>query len=246
MIDLHTHILTGIDDGPDNISQSKQLIIDAVTSGVTHLVATPHIHLGTFDNNIFTIKHAFTMLTQQFSSTGLDFTLAYAAEVRICPEIIMLVKTKQLPFVGKWQGKDLLLLEFPSSHIPPGSEKLVDWLVAQNITPLIAHPERNMQLLQTNSHLQPLLRRGCLLQLTAASLLGDFGEGAKQFAWHLLLAKQVTVVASDMHSIDKRPCKLQQAYQEVASRCGTVIAEELFVTNPLQIFQSNKTCWSSK
>lgn len=249
MIDLHSHVLAGIDDGAASLADSVALIHNALENGVTQVLATPHIHFGVYDNDITTIATAFAALTAQLQQTerlAVDFCLAYAAEVRICPEIMILAKQNKLPFMGKWHGMDLLLLEFPSSQIPLGSEKLVDWLIQHNIKPMIAHPERNRDLWQFSELLRPFVRRGCLLQVTAGSLVGDFGERAEMLAWQLLKQNDVSVIASDMHSVSRRPCKMQQAYHAVESRCGADIAQQLFVNNPKQIFASNPTRWTAQ
>ncbi|MEI6896516.1 MAG: CpsB/CapC family capsule biosynthesis tyrosine phosphatase [Psychromonas sp.] len=245
MIDLHSHILANIDDGVLTLEDSIVLIRGALANGVTKILATPHIHLGTFDNNITIIHAAFDALIQKLQEQDINISLAYAAEVRICPEIISLSKNKKLPFMGKWQGSDLLLLEFPHSHIPPGSEKLIDWLISQNIKPMIAHPERNRDLWQFSELLKPFKQRGCLFQVTASSLLGDFGPRSEHLAWQLLENNEVTIIASDMHNISRRPCKMLEAYNAVKSRCSEKMAEQLFVSNPEMIFDSNPTRWTS-
>lgn len=249
MIDLHSHILPGIDDGASTLEDSIALAFDALQNGVTKILATPHINLGTFDNDLQSIQKAFSDLTQQLQlqqgqSQQIDITLAYAAEVRICPEIMMLAKTQSLPFMGKWQGADLLLLEFPHSHIPPGSEKLVDWLLKQNIQPMIAHPERNRDLWQFPELLRPFIQRDCLFQITASSLLGDFGDRSQKLAWQMIEKQQTTIVASDMHNLNRRPSKMKQAFDEVSLRFGHDVAQTLFVDTPDVIFQSNPTQWN--
>jgi len=246
MFDLHSHILAAIDDGATSLDDSIALIRNAAASGVTNILATPHIHFGIFDNNLDIIQKSFSELTDELQKQRLDITLAYAAEVRICPEILLLIKTKQLPFMGKWLGNDVLLLEFPHSHIPPGSEKLVDWLLKQNIIPMIAHPERNRDCWEFSELLRPFEQRGCLFQVTASSLLGDFGERAEKLAWQLVEENRVTIIASDMHNLLRRPGKMQDAYVAVSKRCGETVALQLFVTNPKQIFESNPTRWTAK
>jgi len=246
MIDLHSHILAGIDDGASSLDDSIALIRDAVKSGVTNILATPHIHFGTFDNDLPIIQQAFSKLTTELQNQRINVTVAYAAEVRICPEILLLAKTKQLPFIGKWLESDVLLLEFPHSHILPGAEKLVDWLIKHQITPMIAHPERNRDCWEFSERLRPFRERGCLFQITAASLLGDFGERAEKLAWQLIEDNCATIIASDMHNLKRRPCKMQAAYVAVSKRCGEEVALQLFVTNPKQIFESNQTRWTAK
>ncbi|PKG37344.1 tyrosine-protein phosphatase [Psychromonas sp. Urea-02u-13] len=246
MIDLHSHILAGIDDGASTVDDAIALVNHSALSGVTKVLATPHIHFGTFDNDLASIKKAFAELTLKFQKEQINTAVAYAAEVRICPEIILLAKTKQLPFMGEWQGSDLLLIEFPHSHIPPGSEKLIDWLIKNNIQPMIAHPERNRDLWKFPELLRPFKQRGCLLQITAASLLGDFGERSEKLAWQLIEAHEATIVASDMHNLTRRPCKMKEAFEAVATRCSQAMAERLFTDTPDLIFNSNPTIWTLK
>jgi len=244
MIDLHSHILAGIDDGASTLDDSIALVKHAAQHGVSKILATPHIHFGTFDNDLPIIQKAFNELTSRLQEEQIDICVAYAAEVRICPEIILLAKTKKLPFMGKWHGLDLLLLEFPHSHILPGSEKLVDWLLKNNIKPMIAHPERNRELWEFPELLSPLKQRGCLFQITAASLVGDFGERSKNLAWQLLEEGTATIVASDMHNLLRRPCKMRDAYKLVSERLGHQLANSLFIENPSYIFESNLTAWT--
>jgi len=245
MIDLHSHILAGIDDGSASFDESIGLIRSAIENGVTTILATPHIHFGIFDNDLAMIKQAFNALTTELQKQQLEIKLAYAAEVHICPEIVPLVKKKQLPFMGKWQCADLLLLEIPHTHIPPGTEKLIDWLIKQGIKPMIAHPERHHFFWEFKELLRPFKQRGCLLQVTASSLLGDFGERAEKLAWQLVEANEVTVIASDMHNLSHRSGKMKEAYNAVSLRCGEALALQLFVVNPSQIFASNPTRWSA-
>jgi protein-tyrosine phosphatase len=256
MIDLHSHILAGIDDGAVSLDDSIALIEGALSEGVCKILATPHIHLGTFDNDLFSIEQAFNALTKQLAFqhqqqtspqlTSSSFSLAYAAEVRIGPEIINLIQSNRIPFMGKWQGDDLLLLELPHSHIPPGSENLIDWLIEHHIQTVIAHPERNRDAWAFPERLEVLQERGCLFQITAASLLGDFGPRSKSLAWDMLKKDQVSLVASDMHNQKRRPCKMKDAFRAVRIRFGDEVAHRLFVATPDLIFQSNPTIWTNQ
>lgn len=245
MIDVHSHVLPAIDDGAGSLDESLQLIERAASSGVRKIIATPHMQRGRYDNDIASIAAAYQQLTTALAAKPeINIELAYGAEVHLCPEIMILVKQQALPFIGRWQGKDVLLLELPSSHVPPGSEKLIDWLAKQNIVVLIAHPERYRYCWPSQEVLRPFLRRGCLMQLTASSLLGDFGEQAEHSAWQMIEREQVLLVASDMHNLRRRPCKMAEAYEAVAQRCGDTVATQLFVTHGTQIFDTNPTRWT--
>jgi len=239
MIDLHSHILAGIDDGAACLEDSLRLIQQSMHDDVTHILLTPHINFGTFDNDLDSIKNAFDLLCQFTLHHKLNVNLAFAAEIRISPEILQLVNQSKLPFMGKYEGSDIVLLEFPHSHIPPGSEKLIDWLIKKNIRPMIAHPERNRDVWKYPEIMQPFIQRKCLLQITASSLLGDFGEQSKNQAWRYIESGSVAVVASDMHNLKRRPSKMKEAYQLVKEKCGVEIANSLFINTPKQIIESN-------
>lgn len=244
MIDLHSHILPGIDDGARDVNESLALIKQSVTTGVKKIIATPHINIGRFDNDLATIKRSFDALCCEVEKAQLQVELAFAAEVRICPEIMFLAKNKTLPFLGKHLKNEVLLLEFPDSHIPPGSDKLVAWLFAHNITPVIAHPERNRELWQHAYLINEFVKQGCLLQLTASSLLGNFGERSENLAHHYLQANQVYLIASDMHNVKRRPNRMSDAFQVIEKNYGIEKAISLFINNPETIFDSNQTARS--
>ncbi len=238
MIDLHCHILPGIDDGAKSIDESIALLQLAAEQGITHVVATPHIHLGIFDNTLASINAAFELLVNDTRFSQLNLALNTAAEVRICPEIIPFIENSQIPFLGKYQDKDVLLLELPSSHIPPGADKLVRWLVARNIIPMIAHPERNRELQTHPERIQMFQRLGCLFQLTASSLLGDMGNKALQLSEDWIKQRLYTIVASDCHSIKRRPPKLAMARERVIELTNIDYATDLVVNTPKIISDS--------
>lgn len=235
MIDLHCHILPGIDDGAPDIHESMALIKAAIANGITHMVCTPHIQLGRFDNTLESITAVFEQVVTEVEKHSLPISLSYGSEVRICPEIMVMHEQQQLPFIGQWQGSNVLLLELPHSHIPPGTEQLIKWLFNHGITPMIAHPERNRGILANYSNIKPLLRQHCLLQVTAASVCGDFGSAIQLLAEKLLKAELVTVIATDAHRMKRRPPILAQGYKAAATIIGEEKAVRLVKSNPEQI-----------
>ncbi|KMT64460.1 tyrosine-protein phosphatase [Catenovulum maritimum] len=239
MIDLHSHILVGLDDGAKTFEDALAMLRCAASQGVSHVLATPHIHPGIYDNNINTIQTAFVELCNKIADSDINITLGYAAEVRICPEILFWVKTGALPFIGRDGQYNLLLLEFPHSHIPSGSLKLIDYLLEHKIKPIIAHPERNREIRKTPRLLQTFVDKGCYFQITSASLLGDFGESSKQLAWQLLHDKLTVYVASDMHNLTGRSCKMAEAYFAVSQKLGLAFAKKVFYTTALNLITEN-------
>ena len=232
MIDVHCHILPGIDDGAANLAESMALLRLAVADGIKRMVATPHINPGYFDNNRQTINQALAHLRAQISSEQLDIEVAAAAEVRVTADLMLAVERQQLPFLGSWQGQQVLLLEFPPSHIPPGSDKLIKWLSQKGIVAMIAHPERNREVQSNLALLEPFRRLGCLFQLTASSLLGDLGERHQTTAKQLVQNRVYHVMASDCHNVNRRPPRLTASIEQVTALTDLDYAQSLVFHNP--------------
>lgn len=241
MIDLHSHILPGIDDGAASLDESLQLARMAVADGITHMTLTPHIHPGRFDNNRASITPVFEQFQQALQTAGIPLSVAMAGEVRLSAEVLSLVAQQQLPFLGRWQGKDVMLLELPHSHIPPGSDKLVGWLQSRNILPMIAHPERNKDILRDLNCINPFVELGCLFQVTAMSLAGRFGSAPEQRAQELLANGWITVLATDAHNIEHRPPILSEGYAAAQAAVGLEAARALVYDNPNRII-TGKDC----
>ena len=204
MIDLHCHLFPGIDDGPSELDESIELAKLAVENGITHAVVTPHITPGRYDNDIFIIRNAYQAFKQVLLENDINLNIGMAAEVRLGPEIFILFEEERLPFLGIFEGRKVLLLEFPHDHIPPGSDKMVKWLFDHNIVPMIAHPERNGDVLRKLSKLKNFVDAGCLLQITASSLVGNIGPEPQKCAKMMLEKGWVTILASDAHNLHER------------------------------------------
>lgn len=235
MFDLHAHLLPGIDDGAPDLATSLAMARLAVEDGITHLVCTPHIHLGRYENTATTIAEATIQWRQALRTAGIELQVGYAAEVRIGPEIMNLLEQDAIPFLGLWEGRRVLLLEFPPAGIPVGSDRLTRWLLGQGIQPLLAHPERNKECMRHPNHLRPFLRQGCLLQITAGSLTGRFGAAAQTLAESLLTAGQVSLLATDAHNLVHRAPRLREGMDAAARLIGENEAERLVRDVPQQI-----------
>ena len=240
MIDLHSHILPGIDDGAADLAASLAMAEQSVAVGVTHMVCTPHIHQGYFDNDPSTISQAYQSLVSHLAQAQCPLKLSFAAELRITPDIMLWHKTGQIPFLGRWHDKDVMLLELPHSHIPPGTEHLLRWLLKNNIQPVIAHPERNREIIANPERIYMLKRIGCLFQITAGAFIGRFSDAVRETARVFLQKDLITYVASDTHSIHRRPNDMDKAYMEVAALNGKDCAQRLFKTIPWLITQGNQ------
>jgi len=232
MIDIHCHLLPGIDDGAGVMEQSLALARLAVADGITHMVLTPHIQPGVYNNNTDSISRVFEQFRTAIKAQGIDLQLAMAAEVRICPEILPMIADGSIPLFISPEGKRTMLLEFPHSHIPPGSDKMVYWLRGKGIGCLIAHPERNKELMRNIDKLIPFINMGCKLQLTAASVAGQFGEAPKKAANQMLERGWVDLLATDAHNAGHRPPLLQAGKTAAAAVVGAGKSEDLVLRGP--------------
>lgn len=204
MIDIHNHLLPGIDDGAPDMETALAMARLAVSNGIKRSVLTPHHHPGRYGNDRVSINQSLKAFQAALAEADIALDIRAAAEVRLTSEIPSLVENQGLPLLGELNKKQIVLLEFPHGSIPPGSDKLVEWLLDQNICPLIAHPERNEDVICNLEKIVPFVAVGCLLQVTAGSVAGDFGEIAKQRTEELLREGWVYVLASDAHNLGPR------------------------------------------
>jgi protein-tyrosine phosphatase len=204
VIDIHSHILPGVDDGARTLDESLDMLRMAVDGGVTVQVLTPHIHFGRFDNQKADLEQRFTIFQDQVDDANIKIGLQLGSEVRIGSEIMQLVAQDAIPTLGVYNGKKTFLLEFPRIEVPVGYENLVKWLVNKNYLPIIVHPERNQTFVRHPQKLDVLTDMGCPLQITASSLTGLFGDEAQHNAELLLQDGRVSAIASDCHNLKGR------------------------------------------
>ena len=238
MIDIHCHILPGIDDGAKDMAEALALINLAVEDGVTRIVVTPHLHFGRFNNYLSVIQSSFLALQQAVDTARIQVELAYAAEVRLDSEILNLLSRQQIPLYGCYNNQEFMLLEFPHSHIPAGSDILVKHLLKHNITPVIAHPERNRDLLKSPDKIKTFVQLGCWFQVTASAITGGFGEECQSLALSYIEQGFIHIVASDAHNLKRRPPLLSQARTKITGIFGEDQAQQLFYDNPYNITAS--------
>jgi len=235
MIDLHCHLLPGIDDGPKSIEESLAMARHAANAGITKIVTTPHITPGRYDNSLASIQPVFEKLKATIKERAIPIEISFAAEIRFDPIIIDMVNNNILPILGEYEGERIILLEFPHSHIPPGCEELIQWLADKGVRVLIAHPERNGSVLANIEKITSLIKMGCLLQITAGALTGVFKDGPRQCAVELLKRGWVSIIASDAHNIHTRCPELEPARQAAAKIVGEEEASDMVISRPASI-----------
>ena len=238
MVDLHCHLLPGIDDGPETLAEALAMARLAVAGGIAKSVVTPHLHVGRWDNDCVRIEAAVVDYRAALAEAGIPLEIGYGAEVRADYAILPLIEEGRVPFLGTLGAHRVMLLEFPHGNVPVGSDKLVDWLLAHGVRPMIAHPERNKDIMRDPARLTPFVSAGCLLQVTADALQGGFGESSRKRAVDLLERGWVSVIASDAHDCIARPPRIAAGLAAARPIVGESAAREMVEGLPRRIVGS--------
>jgi protein-tyrosine phosphatase len=239
MVDVHCHLFPGIDDGPRTLDHAIALARHAVANGIRKAIVTPHILPGRYENTLSGIREAAASFHAELDARTIPLEIGYAAEVRIGPEIMSLAEEETLPLLGYAEGYGIVLLEFPDSHILPGSDKLVAWLLSRKIRPMIAHPERNKEVMRNADAIAPFVQMGCWLQLTASSVSGVFGPRCRERSRQLLERGWVHLLASDAHDMPARMPELEPGRAAAAEIVGEAESWRLVRERPAAIAATN-------
>ena len=231
MVDIHCHILSGLDDGAESLDMSVAMAEMAIEDGITHIVATPHAS----PNHEF-IPELVRMRRDEIQSrfegrltlaTGCDFHLSFEnlQDIRLNPSRFTI------------NQNNYLLVEFADFSVPPSMDNALHELQLAGLTPIITHPERNPLIRTKPERLFRWLRQGCYVQVTAQSLLGRFGKAAKASAEEWINAGAVHFLASDAHNITSRPLRLSEGFEYLQRTRGEEIARALLLDNPMAAFE---------
>ena len=239
MIDIHCHLLPGIDDGPSGAEASLALARALVADGVTQVVCTPHVFPGRYDNTRSGIARAQSRFSSLLEAAGIPLALLWAGEARLTPEILDLQAQGELPYLGQQGGFRHLLLEMPDGQVPLGAVAFVRRLLAAKVRPVIVHPERNRGLMETPDRLREFIDLGCRVQLTAGSLVGQFGPRAQAVAAEYVEKGWVHAVASDAHNLGGRQPRMRDAAAWLTQQGGAELARCLTVDGPAALIADN-------
>lgn len=223
MIDLHCHILPGVDDGAQTIEDSLEMARYAVKQGITHILCTPHHNNGKYENSKQTIIPKVNQLQTILDENHIPLTVIEGQEVRITDLLMDEIAADRILFTDL--ENQYLLLELPSNSIPDYTESMCYRLRKQGKIPVIVHPERNAEFIKEPNRLIEFLNMGCLAQLTAPSYVGVFGKTIQKTAKQMVEHHLVQMVASDAHGIHKRNFYLKEAYQAIAKDYGEELVQ---------------------
>lgn len=228
MIDIHCHILPGIDDGPSTIEESIEMARIAYRDGITKIVATPHVRDGRHQEGL--IAEKVNLLNSHLSDENIPVEILQGADVSAQMD------SGQLSDYTINQTK-YILIEFPHMFVPKNAWNLLFRMRTGGYYPIITHPERNLSVISHPELLFEMLETGTFVQVTAESLTGSFGIDIQQCACHLLKKGVVTFLATDAHSSTHRPPVLSYGLRVAEKKIGREKAVALVTKNPEKVLR---------
>jgi protein-tyrosine phosphatase len=230
VIDIHAHILPGLDDGPPDLETAARLAQALVSQGVTDVICTPHYLIGVYQPTRATVLAALEAL----QARAPDLKLHLGAEVYIDDQqSVRRVTSGEALTLG--DGGRYVLIEHPLSGLPLYAEDAVFELRAHGITPIVAHPERNEDVIRSRKSVRRMVELGALLQINAGSVLGEFGKDVGRTARSLVEDGLVHFLASDCHDLVERPPRLRDALDRMRDGWRIGGADAMAHNNPLAI-----------
>jgi protein-tyrosine phosphatase len=231
-VDIHCHLIPGIDDGSQSLDESLAMARMAVADGFATTICTPH-QLGNFGHNSGAdIRRRLGELQTALDEHDIPLVVLPGADVRIEPGMVALLRRGDVLSLA--DQRKHVLLELPHELYVP-LDRLLKELNAAGCVGILSHPERNQGILQQPGVVRPLCEAGCLMQVTAGSFLGAFGPQTKQFSEWLLEQGLVHFLATDAHGPKSRRPLMRQAFERVAELAGQQTALELCCRNPARV-----------
>jgi protein-tyrosine phosphatase len=218
LIDIHCHLLPGVDDGAKDFQESIEMAKAATAEGITHIVATPHHNNGKYSNSKEQIIAKVREMQDALQKENIPLTILPGQELRINGDILQDYENGKLLTLND-AGK-YVLIELPSNHVPRYTEQILFDFQMKELTPIIVHPERNQEIIENPEILYQLVKKGACTQITASSVTGHFGKKIKKFALDLIEANLTHFIASDAHNVTTRPFRMQEAYEMIEKEFG--------------------------
>lgn len=234
MIDIHSHILPEVDDGAASLEEALEMCRRSAADGVTLMVATPHAHDHVHET------HDPALLRQKVDELNAQLQgsprIELGCELRFTHDVVRQVcVTGSAPRLA---GSRYVLVEFPHTVVPPGSERALFELMSQQIRPIIAHPERNMMLMNEPERFYELVESGVLGQADTGSFTGQFGAKVQKAAQIMLENGLLHFIASDCHNTRNRLPGLSKATAMIADLVGDEYAEAMAKRNPAAVVEN--------
>lgn len=223
IIDLHSHLIPGVDDGAKTIEQSIELASQAVDEGVEHMVLTPHHRNGKYINYKADVLEAENTLQEAYKQANVNLKVYASQEIRLTDKFLDDLYNGELLSLDA--AGNYYLIEFPSDRVPSNAKQVLQELIDDGITPVIAHPERNHELSSNLNLLYELVHMGCLTQITTSSYSGYYSETLVANSQQMIQHNLTHILASDVHHMKHRPMNVQVAFKRLEKEYGQEAAQ---------------------
>ena len=233
MIDIHSHIIFDVDDGPRDLADSRALLEESYRQGVRTIISTSHRRKGMFETPENKIAEHFKLVQEIAKEISDDLTVLYGAEIYYTSDVLDKLEKKIIPSLADTR---YALIEFSMTTPYKEIHTALSNVLRLGITPVVAHIERYHCLENDEKKVRDLIDMGCYMQINSSSVLkpklfGDKYKFMKKRARFFLEKDLVHFVASDMHNLDDRPPFMDEAYQIISKKYGVAYAEQLFRKN---------------
>ena len=235
LIDLHCHLLPGIDDGAKDLAMSLAMARMAASDGISTIACTPHILPGVYNNGGPAIRRAVARLAESIASAGIPITLVTGADAHIAPDLDIKLRDGRALTLN---NSRYLLLEPPHHVLPPRLEDLIFGLQAAGYVPIVTHPERLSWVEGHYDLIERLVSSSVLMQITAGSVMGRFGRRPRYWAERMLDEGLCHLLATDAHNTEQRVPRMADARDFVAQRLGDDEAINLVLRRPQGILNN--------
>jgi protein-tyrosine phosphatase len=232
VIDLHSHILPGVDDGAADLETALNMARMAVDDGIRVMAATPHFMPGLYDNEANDIRARTVDFNQRLGDAGIDLQVVVGCDAHIRPDFLNCLRDGTLLRVN---DSRYVLFEPPHTTMPPRIEELLFNIQMAGYVPILTHPERLKWIEQHYEVFQSLSRSGVWMQITCGSLTGRFGSRPKYWAERMLAEGLVHILATDAHNLTSRPPSMASAYEMARSEVGLDEASNLVLVRPVNV-----------
>jgi protein-tyrosine phosphatase len=237
MVDIHHHLLWGVDDGPRDFETSVAMAKASAADGVTHVVCTPHAN-GQYEYQPEINQAKVQELQAKLDEDRVPLRIGLGCDFHLSYDNVNDAKADPAKF--SVNGLGYLMVEIPDFGVPPGLTETFYELQLAGLTPVLTHPERNPTLQADHRRLAEWMRGGVLVQVTGDSVTGKMGRQAEKMAHQLLARGWVHFLATDAHNVSSRPPRLSEARKLVARKYGEPYAESLTSSNPRAVFEGKQ------
>lgn len=243
MIDLHCHLLPGIDDGARDLEMSLAMARAAAADGISVVACTPHIMPGMYPNRGPDIRQRVAALDAEVRKARINVSIVEGADVHVAPDLPEKLRNGEVLALG---GTRYFLFEPPHHVVPPRIEQLVKRSVEAGYVPILTHPERLTWIAQSYDVVETLNQAGCLIQVTAGAVTGAFGQTAQKYARMLAEDGRIDIIASDAHNLTSRPPMLSKAVEAMANWVGESSARAMVLDTPAAILRNREVVPAGK